>query len=99
MTTINPLYQVDEIRHQLHDSHATAIFTLGAFVEKINAAKAGTRLAEIITFDNAPGTTAFSSLLADKSVRLTAQVPVNTTEKVVVIPYSSGTTGLAKGVL
>jgi acyl-CoA synthetase (AMP-forming)/AMP-acid ligase II len=98
VTSINPSYVVEEIRHQMHDSQATVMFTIGAFVEKIRAA-VSSAVKEIITFDDAPGTTPFSSLLADTSVRVSAQVPVDAATHVCVIPYSSGTTGLSKGVM
>ncbi len=95
ITTINPTYTADEVRHQLQDSDATVLVTIGMFLETAQAAIEGTSVTEIVTMDGAPGTTALTSLFADPI----EQVEVDPMEHVVVLPYSSGTTGLPKGVM
>ena len=95
ITTINPTYTADEVRHQLQDSDATVLVTIGMFLETAQAAIEGTSVTEIVTMDGAPGTTALTSLFGDPI----EQVEVDPMEHVVVLPYSSGTTGLPKGVM
>ncbi len=94
-TTINPTYTADEIRHQLQDSKATILVTLGVFLDTARAAVEGTDVTEIVTIDGAEGTTPLTDLMGEPI----DQVPVDVADHVVVLPYSSGTTGLPKGVM
>ena len=94
-TTINPTYTADEVRHQLLDSDATVLVTIGMFLETAQVAIEGTSVTDIVTMDGAPGTTALTSLFGDPI----EQVEVDPMDHVVVLPYSSGTTGLPKGVM
>jgi acyl-CoA synthetase (AMP-forming)/AMP-acid ligase II len=96
VTTANPLYTAEELQFQLNDAKATLLFTVGAFLDKATEAITGTAVTETITFDGVEGTTAFASLL---NAEPATQTPVNAAEDVVVLPYSSGTTGLPKGVM
>src|SRR3546814_9440147 len=64
-TTINPTYTADEVRHQLQDSEATLLVTIGMFLETAEAAVEGTSVTEIVTIAAAPGHTALTSLFAD----------------------------------
>lgn len=94
-TTLNPTYTADEIRHQLQDSGATVLVTIGMFLETAQAAIDGTSVTEIVTMDGVEGTTSLVSLLGEPI----EQVEIDPMEHVVVLPYSSGTTGLPKGVM
>jgi 4-coumarate--CoA ligase len=94
-TTLNPTYTADEIRHQLQDSGAEMLVTIGMFLETAQAAVEGTKVTEIVTMDAVEGTTPLTALFGDPI----EQVDVDTAEHVVVLPYSSGTTGLPKGVM
>lgn len=96
VSTINPTYTADEIRFQLNDSGSTLLVTIAMFVETATEAIAGSPTSEIVVIGDAPeGTTPVTSLFAAPI----AQVPVDVTEDVVVLPYSSGTTGFPKGVM
>lgn len=94
-TTLNPTYTADEIRHQLQDSGATLLVTIEMFLETAKAAIEGTKVTEIITIDGVEGTTPLTEIFGDPI----EQVPVDAADHVVVLPYSSGTTGLPKGVM
>ena len=96
VTTANPLYTAEELKFQLTDASASVLFTIGMFLDKANEAVEGTGVKEIITFDGAEGTTPYATLLNSDPV---TQEPVDPGEDIVVLPYSSGTTGLPKGVM
>lgn len=96
-TTINPLYTAEELAHQLQDSNAKYLLTISMFLENAKAAAAQSNVEEIFTFDPAEGATSFSTLLQSDGVL--PEVEINPEEDVVVLPYSSGTTGYPKGVM
>jgi 4-coumarate--CoA ligase len=96
VTTINPTYGAEEVRFQLNDAGATSLVTIGMFAETAKAAIEGTKVGEVLTLDGAEGTGNALELLAADPIE---QVPVDVHEDVVVLPYSSGTTGLPKGVM
>jgi 4-coumarate--CoA ligase len=95
ITTLNPTYTADEIRHQLQDSGATILVTVPAVLEVARAAMADTSVTELFVIGEAEGATPFTELFGERL----EQVPVDPASHVVVLPYSSGTTGLAKGVM
>jgi len=98
VTPINPLYTDREIAHQLKDSQARFLVTVPACLEKATTAAQEAGIEELFVFGSAAGATPFDSLLAKNDQALPA-VDINPREDVVVLPYSSGTTGLPKGVM
>jgi acyl-CoA synthetase (AMP-forming)/AMP-acid ligase II len=95
ITTVNPTYTAPEIHHQLNDAGATILVTIPLFLETARAAIEGTGVTELYVLGQADGVAPFTDLLG---APLAAQVPV-AADDVVVLPYSSGTTGLSKGVM
>lgn len=96
-TTVNPLYTADELAHQLKDSGAKYLLTIPLFIENAKAAAARTAVEEIFVFGEAEGATPFAALL--QSDGQLPEVNIDPKEDIVVLPYSSGTTGLPKGVM
>ena len=95
VTTLNPTYTADEIRHQLQDSKATLMVTVSAVLPVATAAVEGTSVTEVFSIDPADGASAIGDLFGEPI----DQAAVDPAEHVVVMPYSSGTTGLSKGVM
>lgn len=96
VTTANPLYTAHELAHQLQDANAQYLLTVPPFMDKAQEAAAMTDVKEIFVFGEATGATPFASLLqSDGKVPPVTIAP----DDVVVLPYSSGTTGLPKGVM
>jgi acyl-CoA synthetase (AMP-forming)/AMP-acid ligase II len=96
-TTANPLLTVEEFAAQLRDSRARLLITVPGLVEKATAAAERAEVEEIFVYGEAPGATPFASLL--RAGIESAQVPVDPANDLVALPYSSGTTGLHKGVM
>jgi acyl-CoA synthetase (AMP-forming)/AMP-acid ligase II len=96
-TTIHSQYTAQEAAQQLRDSRARFLFTAPAFMERALAAGRTAYIEEIFTFGEAPGATSFAAL-SETSGRAPA-IAFDPATDVVALPYSSGTTGLSKGVM
>ncbi len=97
VTPINPLYTKHEIAHQLKDSGARFLATVPGCAEKAVEAVEHGLIEEIFVFGTAPGATPFDSLLVDNG--RAEQVEIDPRKDLIALPYSSGTTGLPKGVM
>ncbi|WP_102108867.1 AMP-binding protein [Oceaniglobus roseus] len=95
VTTINPAYTAREVAHQLQDAGADILFTTAAFIDTARAAAEGSGVRRVVVMDG-EGPDAMAALMGDP---LEAQVPVDLDSHVAMMPYSSGTTGLPKGVM
>lgn len=95
VTTLNPTYTADEIRHQLNDSRATLMVTVSAVLPVAQAAVEGTSVTEVFSIDPADGASPITDLFGEPI----DQVEIDPATHTVVMPYSSGTTGLSKGVM
>ncbi len=96
-TTVNPLYTEHEIGQQLQDAGARFLVTVPECLAKARAAAYEANIEELFVFGEAEGATAFASLLENDGVF--SEPKINPREDIVALPYSSGTTGLPKGVM
>lgn len=98
-TTINALYTPDEIASQLSDSKARFLFTISPMLPQAEIAtkEVGIDAEHLIVIDGAEGHPSLRDLLAQQATP--PQVSFDPATHVAVLPYSSGTTGKAKGVM
>ena len=97
VTPINPLYTEHEIADQLKDAGARFLVTIPQFIEKAHVAGNQAKIDELFVFGVAEGATPFSTLL--QQIGKAPDVEINPLKDLVVLPYSSGTTGMPKGVM
>ncbi len=96
VTTINPTYTEREVHHQLVDAGARLLVTVAPFLDVARAAAQGHRGRGDLR--DRCGRRTPRSLTELLGAPLTEQVPVDP-DDTVVLPYSSGTTGVSKGVM
>jgi acyl-CoA synthetase (AMP-forming)/AMP-acid ligase II len=96
-TTINPLYTADELAFQLEHSRAKYLLTIPQFLDRAQEAAERAGIEEVFVLGEAEGASPFAELLVGSGSA--PDVDIDPSEDLVVLPYSSGTTGLPKGVM
>ncbi len=96
-TTINSLSTEEDVANQLHDSGGRFLLTVPPFLDRALPAARKVGIEEVFVLGEAKGATPFASLLQADAA--SPDVDIDPAEDLVVLPYSSGTTGLPKGVM
>jgi 4-coumarate--CoA ligase len=93
VTTANPFYTSAELEKQIRVAEATMVVTQSSYVEKLNGLNV-----QIITVDKHVDSCLHISLLFEADENECPIVNIHP-DDVVCLPFSSGTTGLPKGVM
>ena len=97
-TLLNPTYRDREVGYQLEDSGAVLLISDGPQLEGINFAALPKLRWIYTTRQHAAGTSTFSDLLRPRAAPVPK--PAGPSHEILAaLPYSSGTTGLPKGVM
>ena len=103
ISTCNHTYTADELAYQFQNSGTKIIVTIPDILSTVQEASSKANIEKIIVLDDSYPTSSndnlvsFQSLVSDSGSLFN---PVQTEpDEVIVLPYSSGTTGLAKGVM
>ena len=95
-STANPLYTARELQHQLEDSGSKYLLTIPQFLDVASKAAEGAGVEEVFVVGEAEGATPLSELMGDPGEAPDVEI---SGDDLAVLPYSSGTTGLPKGVM
>jgi acyl-CoA synthetase (AMP-forming)/AMP-acid ligase II len=104
-TTASPAYTKDDLQKQLKDSAARILFTSAALAPVWAKAVVGTDVERVVTFDPPGGAEPEQSaveVIPFDVLSVERRTPPSVAispDDVVALPYSSGTTGLPKGVM
>ena len=83
--------------HQFNDSNAKFLITIPDFMDRALPAAKKCGIEEIFVLGEADGATPYSELLSNEGNP--PEVAIDPKNDLVALPYSSGTTGLSKGVM
>jgi long-chain acyl-CoA synthetase len=97
-TLLNPTYREREVRYQLENSGAALLITDGPNIDGINLAGLPNLRRVFCTREQGSGSEPFTNLLKPVSSTL-PQTDQESKTTLAALPYSSGTTGLPKGVM
>lgn len=97
-STVNPIATAEEIGAQFADSKAVMLVTIPDLYEKCStAAKIAGTVRDIVVFGEAAGATPYAALFAHGDTP--PRVDIDPATDVCALPYSSGTSGVPKGVM
>ncbi|MDP9257663.1 MAG: AMP-binding protein [Actinomycetota bacterium] len=97
-TTVNALYTAEEAAFQLGLARARFLVTVPQLAARALEAAQAAGVEEVFSIGDAPGTSPFGDLLAPPGTPV-PRPAIDPFSHVVALPFSSGTTGLTKGVM
>ncbi|SDC36878.1 Acyl-CoA synthetase (AMP-forming)/AMP-acid ligase II [Geodermatophilus telluris] len=97
MSPINSLYTAHEVAFQLKDSGAKVLITVSPFLDRALEAVEQSPVDEVVVMDGAEGHASLLDLISSDAPSV--EVDIDPATDLVTLPYSSGTTGLPKGVM
>ncbi len=92
----NPAYNASDLAHQMREAKARFAFTIPPLLETVREAAAQAGCETLILLGEAEGTVSYASLVACEGPEPNVS---NDPDALVALPFSSGTTGVAKGVV
>jgi acyl-CoA synthetase (AMP-forming)/AMP-acid ligase II len=98
ITTLNALYTPKDIALQLKDAGAKLLITISPFLDRAVAGAEQAGITDILVCDRAEGYESIEDLIA-QGHPAPEGIAIDPANDVAVLPYSSGTTGLPKGVM
>ncbi|MBX3023498.1 long-chain-fatty-acid--CoA ligase [bacterium] len=102
VTPINPAYHAEEVAYQLDDSEARVLIVHEdryPIVESIRANLKTVRHVLVIGDQAPPGTESWDAIVRAHPASAPPAVELDVERDLIALPYSSGTTGLPKGVM
>ena len=106
ISTCNPQYTAEELAYQFKNSNSKYVATIPALLPTIKEAASKSGCVEkviMLSDDGGIGEgkdmISYQSLVRDTGSRFPLNIGISPKEDIGVLPYSSGTTGLAKGVM
>ena len=98
-TTVNPQYSPQDLACQLTTSRAKYLVTMPSLAVQAFNAGVLKGILSVFVIGEAQGCDSISSLLSDDGTAFPGNVKINPKEDLVALPFSSGTTGVSKGVM
>ena len=99
ITTVNPQYSPQELARQMNTSGTKYLVTIPSLAVQAFSAGVLKEIRSVFVIGEAEGCESISSLLSDGGTAFPRNVKIDPKEDVVVLPFSSGTTGVSKGVM
>ena len=99
ITTVNPQYSPQDLARQLNTSRAKYLVTIPSLA--LQAFRTGILkgIRSVFVIGEAQDCESISALLSDDGAAFPKNVKINPKEDVLSLPFSSGTTGVSKGVM
>jgi len=97
VTTVGALATTEDVASQLRDCQATAVVTVSSLTERAAAAASAAGIDDVYVMDPDGEYPSVRDLIDE--TRVPPEVEIRSATDIVALPYSSGTTGLPKGVM